>query len=148
MLFLGILEDIQDGWRTLLLLLCESIYKLIAYLYELFESIATAEILSSDQINSVFGRISLILGIYMMFRLILAFIQYLINPDQISEKEKGVANLVKKSILVVVLLGVTPTIFSKAIELQNMVVGIGNNENIIAKIILPSGNIQNLNNFG
>ena len=67
MLFLGILEDIQDGWRTLLLLLCESIYKLIAYLYELFESIATAEILSSDQINSVFGRISLILGIYMMF---------------------------------------------------------------------------------
>lgn len=148
MLFLGIMDNIKDGWRSLLMLLCEPVYKLISYTYDLFEVVGTADLLTNETITTIFNRISMLLGIYMLFKLVLSFVQMLINPDYITDKEKGIGNITKKAILVVVLLAITPTIFSKAMEIQNFIVGVNGEKNVIAKIILPTGDENQFKDFG
>lgn len=128
---------IENLLREISLFLCQIVYKFMVYLYELFEVVGTADVITSDSINVVYTRIGLILGIYMMFRVILAFIQMLINPDNISDKEKGVGNLAKKAIIVVALMGITPYIFEKAFDIQNFIVGVDSKSNVIAKIVFP-----------
>lgn len=136
MIFLEV-GKIEGFWRELLLALCKPVYQLIVYLYELFEVVATAEIITNESLSMIYNRVGLLLGMYMMFRIIFSFIQMLINPDYITDKEKGIGNIVKKAILVVVLLGITPFIFNKAIELQNFIVGVETKDNVIAKLIFP-----------
>lgn len=136
MIFLEV-GKIEGFWRELLLALCKPVYQLIVYLYELFEAVATAEIITNENLTTIYNRVGLLLGMYMMFRIIFSFIQMLINPDYITDKEKGIGNIAKKAILVVVLLGITPFIFNKAIELQNFIVGVETKDNVIAKLIFP-----------
>ena len=68
----------------------------------------------------------------MIFRLTFAFIQYLINPDTMTDKNKGAGNLVTKMIVMVVLLGSTPYMFKLAFSLQNAI----NEDKIIPRIIM------------
>ena len=89
--------SLESFWRELLLFLCKPIYQLIVYLYELFEVVGTAEIITNETLSTIYNRIGLLLGIYMMFRVLLSFIQMLINPDYISDKEKGIGNIAKKA---------------------------------------------------
>lgn len=144
MLFLDDVNTVANIWRHFLLWICESIYKLIVYIYELFEVIGTSQILSGEVVDALYTRIGLILGIYMLFRIIISFVQMLINPDYISDKEKGVGKIVSKALLVIILLGITPFLFEKAIDIQNLIVGAkdGGNSNIIAKIVLPNQNLK------
>ena len=128
---------IESYWRELLLHICQPIYKLIVYLYELFEVVGTADIITSEILDTLYGRVGMLLGLYMMFRIILSFVQMLINPDNISDKEKGIGKITSKAILTIILLAITPFIFEKAFELQNYIVGVNDGENVIAKLVFP-----------
>lgn len=132
-------DKIESYWRNMLLAICKPIYQLIVYLYELFEVVGTAEILTNDTLTTIYNRVGMLLGVYMMFRIIFSFIQMLINPDYISDKEKGVGKIASKTVLTILLIGITPFLFEKAIEFQNFVVGVNSGENIIANVLLPSG---------
>lgn len=139
---------IEQFWRELLLNICQPIYKLIVYLYELFEVIGTAEILTGDVVTKLYTRVGMILGIYMLFRIIFSFIQMLINPDYISDKEKGVGKIASKAILTILFIAITPFLFNKAFEIQNFVVGAGNVENnVIAKLVFPE-KVMSSKDFG
>lgn len=137
-----------DYWRQLLLNICEPIYKLIVYLYELFEVIGTAEIITNETLTVLYNRIGLLLGLYMIFRILFSFIQMLINPDFISDKEKGIGKITSKAILTIILIAITPFIFEKAIELQNFIVGVNGEKNVIASIILPDQDLSKFDDFG
>lgn len=134
----SITHQIDDAYRSFCYSISADIYGLISKIYDLFDRMSTAEILSSDIIQQIYTRVGLILVIYMLFRLTFSFIQMLVDPDRISDKEKGLGNIIKKAVLTVVLLGVTPTIFEAAFDLQNLVMGkTDNTENLISKVILP-----------
>lgn len=133
---------IESYWREMLLNICQAVYKLIVYLYELFEVVGTAQIITSENLNTLYNRVGLLLGLYMLFRIIISFIQMLINPDYITDKEKGVGNLAKKSVLVIVLIAIVPFLFNKAFELQNMIVGVNGGSNVIAKLVFPTKVVQ------
>lgn len=137
-----------DYWRQLLLNICEPIYKLIVYLYELFEVVGTAEVITNESLTILYNRVGLLLGIYMLFRILFSFIQMLINPDYISDKEKGAGKIAIKAILTIVLIAITPFIFEKALELQNFIVGANGGNNVIANIILPTQDVSDYEEFG
>ncbi len=118
--------------RTLLLNICNIIYKLIITFYELFLAVGDATILNNEQIQPIFSRVGLILGIIMLFRLIFSFVQYMIDPDKISDKEAGMGNLIKKVLVVIIALGLSNWVFTKAFEIQHIIL----EENTVGKVIL------------
>lgn len=129
-----------DLIRTVLLDLCNIVYKLIIVLYELFMAVGDATILNSSSVQTIYNRIGLILGIIMMFRLIFSFVQYLLDPDKITDKETGVGGLIKKIIIVILALGLTNWAFEKAFEIQSDILS----ENVIGKIVLGVNSSDNV----
>lgn len=135
MLFLSIWDDltlsINNALRTFLLAICELIYTLIIFCYNAFEKLGNAEILTDSQVSGMYSRIGLILGMFMIFRIAFSGISYLINPDAMLDKKKGIGSIVKRTVIAMVLLGITPSLFRTAYQIQGMII----NEHIIAKII-------------
>ena len=107
MFSLDIMSSIQDSLRVLMLEICNIVYRLISFCFSIFESLGTAEIITNDKVQAIFSRISLILGLFMVFRITFAFIEYIIDPDAMTDKKKGAGTIIKKVIIVIVLLGST-----------------------------------------
>lgn len=142
-LLLGKVGDaINDGFRSLMFILCELVYSLIAFTFKVFQGLGTAEIISAKEINVLFGRISLIIGLFMIFRVTFSFIQYIVDPDAMLDKKKGAGNIIVKIVVAVVLLGSTSSIFRFAYDVQNKVI----ESNVISNIIF--GTPQDANEFG
>ena len=143
---LGILNEIgkaiMDGLRTLMLTLCDVIYKMIYLTFNIFEKLGTAQIIEDSQVQEIFNRVGLIIGIFMLFRLTFSFIQYIVDPDAMFDKKKGAGNIIAKIIIAIVLLGSTSTIFKFAFTLQERIV----DSHIISKVIFDSQ--KEIDNFG
>lgn len=124
---------INDMLRGLTAWLCEFIYPGIASAYELFENIGS--IAFAKDFTIIYNKVSLVIGIFMVFRITFWLIELLINPDSISDKEKNPSKIIQKVVLVVILLAMTPTIFEWAFEIQQKVL----DTNIIGKVVGVGG---------
>ena len=70
----------------------------------------------------------------MVFRVTFAFVQYIVDPDAMLDKKIGAANIIKKIIISIVLLGSTSTLFNLAFKAQDLII----DNQIIGKIIFNS----------
>lgn len=113
--------DVQNILRNLFATLCQFIYKSIAWLYELFINISKVKILSSDDIHPIYQRITMILAIIMIFYVTFEFVKFVVQPDGLTDKEKGAGNIVQRMIIVVVLIAFVPNIFELAYDVQNVI---------------------------
>lgn len=128
-----IVGAIVKGLRSLLYSLSVMIYSLIVKLYNLFEVLCHARLLDSEVLKSLSDRVGLILGLVMLFMVTFSFIQMLINPDVIEDKEKGAVSVIKKVLLVIVMLGVSNFVFTTLYKVQSIVI----NSHVITKLLLP-----------
>lgn len=144
-LFLGIgeLPLWEQAIRGIGILLCKGIYWLISLLFQLFMTVSRLNILSSDEIAPIYQRITMILTIVMVFYITFEFVKYVVQPDTIGDKEKGVGNIALKMIIVILLIAFVPKIFSTGYELQNRVI----ETQVFSKVILGKKGTD-LNNFG
>ena len=86
------------------------IYSLISWILEgIFNLSSLAANKSFVQI--LYKRIYLVLAIFMVFKLTVSFIQYLVNPDAMTDKEKGVGKLIARTITMLVMLIALPILF-------------------------------------
>lgn len=143
----GIMGAILSGLRTLLFEIVTTIYQLIGNVYNLFERLCKARLLSNDILGEMTKRIGFILGLITFFYVIFSLIQMLINPDKVADKEKGAISIIKKVIIVIVLLGASNGAFNSLYKIQAQII----DSNVISKIILPyaiggdaKGNFGNL----
>ena len=136
MFSLDIMSSIRDSLRVLMLEICNIVYRLISFCFSIFESLGTAEIITNDKVQAIFSRISLILGLFMVFRITFAFIEYIIDPDAMTDKKKGAGTIIKKVIIVIVLLGSTSSLFKLAFQAQDIIV----NNDIVSKVIFGTKN--------
>ena len=96
-------------------------------------SITKVELLSSDAITKpIYERLTMILAIIMVFYVTFELVQYIIEPDNITDKEKGAGKIAYKMIIVILLIAFVPTIFTYAYKLQNTII----ETQVIPKIIL------------
>jgi len=142
MVFLD-LSIFRKAFRFIGAVLCDVIYTLISKVYELFMTIARLNILSSSQIQPIYQRITMILTIVMVFYVTFEFVKYTISPDTITDKEKGAGNILKKIIIVISLIALTPEIFTTAYKLQNRII----ETQLISKIIIGNTN-ANYDTYG
>ena len=149
MAIIDIMQAIENALRGLLGLLCIFIYDLIGTIYNLFVDISKLDILTgSDITKTLYNRVGMILGIFMVFKITFSLVQSLVDPDKLNDKNNGVVSIIKRSVIAIALLGLTPTIFREAYDLQLILTGANNSsDNIIYKIIYGSNN-KNSDDFG
>lgn len=142
--FLKVSLDLTErALRVLCAWLCQLIYPLIAKFFQLFMTIARLDFLASDDIQPIYQRITMILSIVMVFYVTFEVVKYVIDPDQVTDKEKGAGKIAYRMIAVIVLIAFVPNIFSWAYKLQNVIL----ENQIISKIVLGKTNV-NYESFG
>lgn len=145
--------DINAELRKVAGSICNAIYSLISILFDVFYNLANIRILNAGYevngiwhdapITVIYKRVTLLLGIIMVFYVTFQFIKYVLEPDTFSDKEKGGEKLVFKLIIVVVLMGTVPTIFDKAYDVQRLIL----NSHLIDKVLIGNAN-SNVESFG
>lgn len=141
--------SIKQALRTFSCTVAAVIYNFIVDLYNVFMYTARAEILESSFIQGIYNKVGMILGIFMVFKLSFSLIQSLVDPSKFTDEKKGIGGIIKRSVISIVLLGITPSIFNMAFDLQNLVVGSANNtDNIIYKLIVGKAPSKDAESFG
>ncbi len=135
------------GLRYIIFYLDDVIYGFIIKLYNIFRWICGARVMDSTIINELATRVGFILGLIMFFYISFDFIQILIDPDKLNDKEKGPLNIIKKFLIVIVLLGTSRFIFDLMYRFQTIVLSDDNGKgSIIEKLVLPYA--VNTSSFG
>lgn len=103
---------ISDAIRWFLIGLDSIIYGFIGIIFSLIFSMTNLNNLSfiSDISDEIVGKVYLIIGIFMLFKLTVSLLTYLANPDQINDRELGAGKLVTRLVTSLILLIVIPTI--------------------------------------
>ena len=118
-------------FRNIFFLIDDAIYSQIPKLYDLLMSIARTSPLSQASIADMASRIYRLLAVFMMFKVILSLIMYVVNPDDFSDKSKGASKLVTNIVISLALLVLTPYFFSYGYQLQKIIL----EDNALATII-------------
>ena len=135
------IDLISYALRYLAAKICGLLYRLIAGLFELFINISKVSILSSNDIQEIYKRVTLIITIVMVFYVTFETVKYVIQPETMTDKEKGASKIITKMIISVVLLAFVPNIFSFAFQVQNTII----NQQVIPKVILGASNAASSN---
>lgn len=116
-----------------LLWLDQSVYWLAAQCYQLFMKLSTAQIFTDDFFSSFAKRIYAILGVFMLFYLVYALLNAIVDPDKLTN-DKGAGKIAVNLIISLTLLGLLPNIFDLAYRMQNFVLS----SNLLGAVILGS----------
>lgn len=116
-----------------LLWIDQSVYWLAAQCYQLFMKLSTAQIFTDDFFSSFAKRIYAILGVFMLFYLVYALLNAIVDPDKLTN-DKGTGKIAVNLIISLTLLGLLPNIFDLAYRMQNFVLS----SNLLGAVILGS----------
>ena len=120
-------------------IIAQVVFTIASKILILIDDISKYNFFSQGTINDFTNKVYVIIGVLMLFKLVISAVQYIVNPDMFDDKNKGLGAVLKKSIIVVVLLAIVPSIFALAMEIQSDII------DQIPKIIFGNNNysIQN-----
>ena len=72
-----------------------------------------------DIVETVRSKIYIILGIFMLFKISASLINYMIKPDEMSDKDKGASKLIIRTITMLAILMILPTAFTYIYRAQS-----------------------------
>lgn len=126
----------MELFYNILLFLDGIIYSFIDKLYQLFMALASARILTEDNIQHFMDRIYIVLGVIMLFVLAYSILMSIINPDNMNKSENGTGKIVKNIVISLVFLALTPAVFNILYRVQDVTLRTG----VIGKLILGDTN--------
>ena len=129
-------------FREMFYLLDKVVYNFIPQIYDLLISIARTSVLTQGDISQMADRIYKLLAIFMIFKVTLSLITYIVNPDDFSDKSKGVAKLGTNIIISLALLILTPYVFNYAFRLQTIIL----EDNSLATLVFGTESNDNFLN--
>ena len=122
----GVFDSLKPLLRSLCAIICERIYPVIGYTYDLFIKVAEYRLIDSsaenNPIREIYYRITLILSIVMVFYITFELVKYLVQPDTISDKQKGIQHVPLKLISIILLIAFIPNIFELSGKLESAVI--------------------------
>ena len=131
MYILGFITIVNKLFRSILFMIDNAIYNAIPWLYNTIMAIARTSPLSQASIADMASRIYKLLAVFMVFKVTFSLIMYIVNPEDFSDKNKGVSKLVTNIVISLALLVLTPYFFSYAYQLQKIVL----EDNSLATIV-------------
>ena len=87
-------------------------YTIFSWVMQAVFDIANAEIINSSVYDDFQKRVYVILGIFMLFKVTISLLTYLVSPDKINDKERGMAKMVTRTIVVICMLAGLPFAFN------------------------------------
>lgn len=138
----GIGETLKQAWYGLWVLIDSLVYSLISIAYQVFNLIAKASLYNSENgdIKVMVERISVILGIGMLFIIAYNIILNIMNPDKASSSgDKSMQGIFKNAIIAIVMLTAYSTVFTYMTRIQNHII----DSQVIEKIILGADETNN-----
>ena len=121
LLLQGIIDLVGRLFRSIWYFLDHTIYSWVPKLYNALISISRTSPLSQADIADMADRIYKLLAVFMVFKVTFSLIMYVVNPDDFSDKNKGVSKLVTNIVISLGLLVLTPYIFSYAYQFQILI---------------------------
>ena len=79
----------NDIIRSIFASLDRPAYWLLGIMYQLFFNVASADLFSNDTVMKFYGRVQLILGVFMMFKLALIILKGIVEPEGFFGGKKG-----------------------------------------------------------
>ncbi|MBR6690839.1 MAG: hypothetical protein IKL65_05855 [Bacilli bacterium] len=119
------------------------VYNGISSIYNLLIAIARTSVLTQADILDMADRIYKLLAIFMIFKVTLSLITYIVNPDDFSDKSKGISKLSMNIIISLGLLILTPYIFNMAYRLQTIIL----EDNTLGTLIFGGGDNNTSSDF-
>lgn len=110
------------------------VYGAISSIYDLLISIARTSIFTQADIIEMGEKIYKLLAVFMIFKVTFSLITYVVNPDEFSDKNKGVSKLSMNIVISLGLLILNPYIFNMAYKLQNIIL----EDNSLAMLIFEN----------
>lgn len=132
LLFGSVADVVGDVFNIIWFTLNGLIYGLIVVIFRLFTNLSQLDILSADQTNGIYQRVTMVITIVMVFYITFEFVKYVVQPDTINDKEKGVGKIGMRIVIAILLIAFIPTIFNLGMRLQNKILS----TNVISKVIL------------
>lgn len=108
------------------------LYRLIEILISIFDYIANVTLFSDGVLEKFYDRVFYFVSIVMIFKVSFSIIQYILNPEQFSNGERGFGKVIQGILLALVGLVVVKPIFIFAKDIQNKVL----DQNVIPSLIL------------
>ena len=102
----------------------------VAKVYSLILSLSDINIVSF--FSQITEKIYSLIGIFMCFKVAIVVINYIIDPDKISDKNTGTSKFIVKIVIALALLGTMPNIFKELYEIQRIVL----QKNVVGKFVL------------
>lgn len=93
----------MQAFRGILASIDVIVYSLVVIIYEILFNIANSTFISSNTIKNFYGRVQLILGVFMIFKLSVSLLQVVINPDYLADKKKGMGQIIVRIVTMLAL---------------------------------------------
>ena len=127
--------------RGIFALIDSVVYTLIQILFGCMFNLANFELYGLYEVFE--KRIYIILGLFMLFKVVTSMLSYLVSPDKINDKQEGASKLVTRIMISLVMLIMLPTFFSLMTEFQNKALP------VIPRVIIgTTGTLNNENVSG
>lgn len=122
---------IVNAIKVFFLFLTECIFDVATLIYKLIIEIANSDVITQGIIGSFAQRVYVLLGVFMLFKVSFSLINYIVNPDDFTDKQKGIGKLVPNVMITLVLIVLTPRIFVELMDIQHLVI----NEDLLGGVI-------------
>ncbi len=122
---------IQEVLRSFFKLLDTVVYWAVSLFANLFDDLSGIQIFSDEVLKDFSNRLYVFIAIIMIFKVSFSILQYIINPDNFTNSEKGVGKLVQSILMCLVAIVAVPHIFNVAYGLEKQIVDNAIFENII-----------------
>lgn len=130
---------IVDGLRQLVASIDIGIANLISKVYQLIVMLADVNVMSKIG-DEIFDKIFSLIAVFMLFKMAIIIIQYIINPDELTSSKKSGIKFLKNIVISLFMLTIATTVFEKMFQLQSIIL----RENLLGKLIIGDEN-KNLN---
>lgn len=99
-------DVMTDTFRNIFTSLDGAAFWLLSIMYQIFFNVASADLFSNDTIMKFYGRIQLVLGVFMIFQLALTILKGIVNPDNFFKGDKGGGGIITRVAIALILLTV------------------------------------------
>lgn len=90
--------------RWIFAIIDQVVYGLLSIMYQIFFTISGLDIFTSDVLRTIYTRVQIILGVFMVFKLAVTILQGLVNPDVVLDKKRGMGTIVSRIIVSLLML--------------------------------------------
>ena len=111
------------------------VYNIISAMFRVIVDLSTAEIFYDE--NDIISKIYVVVGVFILFKLVISAIQFMVNPDLFDDKEKGLTGILKNTVISIAFIVISPAIFNFATVMEKPII------ETIPRIILGNDKYSN-----